>query len=68
MAYSPDGRRLIGGCADGTVKVWDAETGKPLWILRGNEGPVLSVALSRTVLHRLGRRERAVEVAGLGDQ
>jgi WD40 repeat protein len=28
VAYSPDGRRLASGSADGVVKVWDADTGK----------------------------------------
>ncbi|HSB08824.1 MAG TPA: hypothetical protein VLM38_04895, partial [Blastocatellia bacterium] len=26
-AYSPDGRRIVSGCADGTLKVWDAHKG-----------------------------------------
>ncbi|KAG8853584.1 POC1 centriolar protein A [Serendipita sp. 411] len=28
MAYSPDGRRIISGSSDKTIRVWDAETGK----------------------------------------
>jgi WD40 repeat protein/serine/threonine protein kinase len=28
LVYSPDGRRLASGCADGVIKVWDADTGR----------------------------------------
>ena len=28
MAYSPDGKHIVSGSDDKTVKVWDAQTGK----------------------------------------
>jgi serine/threonine protein kinase/WD40 repeat protein len=28
LAFSPDGKLIIGGCPEGTVKVWNAETGE----------------------------------------
>ena len=28
MAFSPDGRRIVSGSRDNTVKVWDAATGQ----------------------------------------
>ena len=28
IAFSPDGKRLAAGCADGTVKIWLAATEK----------------------------------------
>jgi hypothetical protein len=31
LAYSPDGRRLISGAVDGTVIVWNTETGGKVW-------------------------------------
>jgi WD40 repeat protein len=30
-AWSPDGRRLLSGSLDNTLKVWDAESGECLW-------------------------------------
>ena len=40
VAYSPDGKHIVSGSDDKTVKVWDAQTGQ------GGECPSLSSALS----------------------
>ena len=42
-AMSPDGKRVVTGCADGSVRVWDAATASPVAGLTG------SVALSKKV-------------------
>ncbi|KAG9119981.1 hypothetical protein FRC07_004714, partial [Ceratobasidium sp. 392] len=47
VIVSLDGRRIISGCADGAVQVWDAGTGDTiLGPLQGHSGEVNSVALS----------------------
>jgi WD40 repeat protein len=46
VAYSPDGRRIVAGYNDNTMRVWDAESGQELRSLRGHEGIVKSVAFS----------------------
>jgi WD40 repeat protein/serine/threonine protein kinase len=46
VAFSPDGTRLASGSLDGTVKVWDATSGKLIRTLRGHEGGIRSVAFS----------------------
>jgi WD40 repeat protein/serine/threonine protein kinase len=46
VAFSPDGKRIISGSADQTVKLWDAETGAELFTLRGHGGNVLCLAIS----------------------
>jgi WD40 repeat protein len=43
---SPDGKRLVSGGADWTVRLWDLETGKELTYLDGHGGGVLDVAFS----------------------
>ncbi len=45
-AYSPDGRRIISGSQDATLKVWDAETGAELATLTGHKGSVNACAYS----------------------
>src|SRR5262249_10531491 len=45
-AYSPDGRRIVSGSRDWTVKVWDAATGQDLLTLKGHTQPVSSMAYS----------------------
>ncbi len=35
---SEDGRRIVSTSLDGTIRVWDAETGKQLWMTDGESG------------------------------
>src|SRR5262249_36549364 len=44
VAYSPDGTRLASAGGDGTVRIWDSTTGKPLLNLRAHGSEVYSVA------------------------
>jgi WD40 repeat protein len=46
LAVSADGRRLLSGSYDHTVRVWDVESGKPLHVLSGHEDWVIDVDLS----------------------
>ncbi|KAG9091479.1 hypothetical protein FRC06_000549, partial [Ceratobasidium sp. 370] len=47
VAFSPDSRRIVSGSHDGTVRIWDAETGDPvLEPLKGHTDWVTSVAFS----------------------
>jgi hypothetical protein len=46
VAYSPDGKRIVSGSVDGTLKVWDAQTGQDLLTLKGHTGWVFSVGYS----------------------
>ena len=46
LAYSPDGRALVSGSADHTVKVWDAKTGALTATLTDHADRVWSIAFS----------------------
>jgi WD40 repeat protein len=46
IVLSPDGRRIISGSYDNTLRVWDFETGECLMVLEGHTNLVTSLALS----------------------
>jgi WD40 repeat protein len=39
LAITPDGKRLVSGSNDKTVRIWDIETGKAVRIIRGESAP-----------------------------
>ena len=45
-AFSPDGKRFVSASYDGTLKLWDAESGKEIRTLAGHQGEVSSCAFS----------------------
>src|SRR5262249_27282953 len=47
VGFSPDGKTLVSGCMDKTVKFWDVETGKLRRTPEGNKATVMALAFSR---------------------
>jgi len=45
-AFSNDGKLIVTGSVDHSVKIWNAEDGTPVKVLYGHAGPVTSVAFS----------------------
>jgi len=60
LAWSGDGQRLATGGADGTVRVWDADTGVPVATLRAHDAAVVSVAFDPD-----GRRLASLDADGV---
>jgi len=46
MSFSPDGKTLVSGGWDHTIRLWDVATGTEIRVLKGHIHPVFSVAFS----------------------
>ena len=46
VSFSPDGKTLVSGSADNTIKLWNVETGTEIRTLKGHDNTVWRVSFS----------------------
>lgn len=46
VVFSPDGAWIATGSSDGTIRIWDAQTGAEIATLTGHTAPIVSVAFN----------------------
>src|SRR5207244_1433311 len=46
VAYAPDGKQIVNGADDGTIKLWDATTGHKIFTYKGHATQVNGVVFS----------------------
>lgn len=62
VAFSPDGRRLVSGGADGAVRVWETGTGRLLQVMKGHTLEITAVDLTGRKLAVSGSGDSTVRV------
>jgi WD40 repeat protein len=67
VTFSLDGKQVLSGSSDNTVRLWDAATGAPLQTLEGHTDRVTSVAFSPDGRLEILRVSRGWVVEGMSN-
>jgi WD40 repeat protein len=62
LAFSHDGKFIVGGSRDKTIRVWDLGTSRLKTTIEGSEGPILSVAYSPDDTHIIASDAQSVRI------
>src|SRR5438270_426054 len=65
VAFSADGRTLVSAAADGTVRLWDTQTGASIRSLSRSTTPVRALAVSTDGAVAAGSGDGVVRVWGM---
>jgi len=60
VVISPNGEWLVGGCADGSLRIWELPVGRPLRALPAKQKPVSGLAFCPDGVHLLVSRSGGV--------
>ena len=67
VAFSPDGKQIVSGSYDKTIRVWDSTSGSELMVLNGHKDRVNSVAFSSDGLKIVsGSSDKSIRIWDLG--
>jgi len=69
LAFTPDGKRLVSGAADRTVKIWDPATGERLYTMSEPSDGINAIALDPTgTMVAAGGLDKTLRVWKLGER
>jgi WD40 repeat protein len=61
-AFSPNGKRIVSGGVDGTIRIWNAETGKEVWVSKASQALMAVAYLPNGTQVVSGEKEGTIRI------